>query len=190
MIVEGVVTSQSSDGVLNVAPMGPIVQGDFASLILRPFQSSTTCENLAATRCGVFHVVDSVELLARSAISQLTEVPPTRPATTVNGEILLNCCRWFEFRVTDCDLNAPRTVMQTEIVARGEERPFLGFNRARHAVLEAAIVATRVHLLHETDVRSQLTVLKSAVEKTGGLAESEAFAMLEDYIHESYKHSS
>ncbi len=189
MIVEGVVTSQNSDGVLNVAPMGPIVEGDFFSLILRPFQSSTTCENLTTTHCGVFHVVDSVELLARSAVGQLTEVPQTRPATSVDGRILLDCCRWFEFRVTDCDLSAARTVMQTEILARGEVRPFLGFNRARHAVLEAAILATRVHLLSESDISAQLTVLNSAVEKTGGLAESDAFAMLVNYINESYKHS-
>ncbi len=186
MIVEGVVTSQNADGVLNVAPMGPIVEGDFCSLLLRPFQSSTTCENLTTTRCGVFHVVDNVELLARTAVGQLTEVPRTRPATVINGRILLDCCRWFEFQVTACDLSAPRTVLQTEIVARGEQRPFLGFNRARHAVLEAAILATRVHLLSETEVKAQLAVLGSAVEKTGGVAESDAVAMLVDYINASY----
>ena len=37
MIVEGIVTSQNADGLMNVAPMGPIVHGDFESLTLRPF---------------------------------------------------------------------------------------------------------------------------------------------------------
>jgi len=189
MIVEGVVTSKNADGILNVAPMGPLVRGDFDSPILRPFQTSTTCDNLRTTRCGVFHVVDSIDVLARAAVGQLNERPPTRPAAVVDGHILRDCCRWFEFRVTNCDLSSSRTVMQTEIVARGEQRPFFGFNRARHAVLEAAILATRVHLLPEDEIRTQLTVLKSAVEKTGGVAESDAFAMLMNHINASYKHN-
>ena len=64
MIVEGIVTSVDTAGLLNVAPMGPIVVGDFASLLLRPFQPSTTFNNLAATGCGVFHVIDRVDVIS------------------------------------------------------------------------------------------------------------------------------
>ena len=187
MIVEGVVTSVDSAGQLNVAPMGPIVHGNFDSLTLRPFQTSTTFQNLQQTRCGVFHVVDDVTLLAQAAIGQLTEVPPTRPANTITGRILVDCCRWFEFRVTDFDVGDQRTVLQTGIVATGEVRPFFGFNRARHAVLEAAILATRVHLLDEQMIMDQFEVLKSAVDKTGEVAESEAFAMLQNYVAAAFE---
>lgn len=190
MIVEGVVTTLDSEGNLNVAPMGPIVEGDFSGLVLRPFQSSTTFRNLNQTGCGVFHVVDSIEILAQAAISKLTEAPPTRPASRINGRILTDCCRWFEFRITVSDVSEERSVMQAEIVAHGERRPFLGFNRARHAVLEAAILATRVHLLPQDEVSVQMTVLKSAVEKTGGVAETDAFKMLQDYIERSYEQTS
>ena len=65
MIVEGLVTSLDRDGRLNVAPMGPIVSGNFEALVLRPFQPSTTFDNLNATRCGVFHVVDRVEVIGK-----------------------------------------------------------------------------------------------------------------------------
>ncbi len=187
MIVEGVVTSQDSAGNLNVAPMGPVVEGDFAGLVLRPFQSSTTFDNLRQTRCGVFHVVDSVDLLARTAIGRLQNLPETQPATRISGRILADCCRWFEFRITDWDLSSERSRMQAEIVARGERRPFLGFNRARHAVLEAAILATRVHLLPRDEIECQMSVLESAVEKTGGVAETEAFSMLQDYMQQAYE---
>lgn len=189
MIVEGVVTSLDAAGNLNVAPMGPIVEGDFNNLVLRPFQSSTTFRNLHETRCGVFHVVDSVDLLARAAIGRLSEMPDTQPASCVDGRILNDCCRWFEFRITDCDLSAERSVMQAEIVARGEQRPFLGLNRARNAILEAAILATRVHLLPKDEIESQMTVLRSAVEKTGGVVETEAFTMLQDYTEQAYERS-
>lgn len=182
MIVEGVVTSLNSSGKLNIAPMGPRVEGDFVRLVLRPFKTSTTFRNLCETSCGVFHVVDTVELLARAAIGQLPQLPVTRPATRIDGRILADCCRWFEFRITDLDLRSERTRMSAEIVARGEQRPFTGFNRARHAVLEAAILATRVHLLPHDKIAAQMTVLKSAVEKTGGVAETETFDMLQKHI--------
>ena len=190
MIVEGVVTSVDSAGQLNVAAMGPVVQGDFAALLLRPYQSSTTFRNLNETGCGVFHVVDTVELLARAAIGRLTEIPATRPARAVAGRILEDCCRWFEFRITERDVSDERSVMQAEIVASGEQRPFLGFNRARHAVLEAAILATRVHLLRRAEVASALSFLEPAVHKTGGAAEQEAFRMLQTYVHEFYERDS
>jgi hypothetical protein len=72
--------------------------------------------------------------------------------------------------------------MPSTIVHRGERRPFFGFNRARHAVLEAAILATRLHLLSRAEVLSALVSMRSAVEKTGGPAELSAFAMLEEFI--------
>jgi len=185
MIVEGVVTSLNSAGQLNVAPMGPAVEGDFSGLVLRPFQTSTTFKNLNETRCGVFHVVDTVEILAQAAIGRLNELPATQSAIEINGRVLLDCCRWFEFRVIEQDLSSERTVMKAEIVAQGERRPFLGFNRARHAVLEAAILATRVHLLPRNEMTTLMSILKPAVEKTGGAAETMAFAMLQNYIDQA-----
>jgi hypothetical protein len=72
--------------------------------------------------------------------------------------------------------------MPSTIVHRGERRPFFGFNRARHAVLEAAILATRLHLLSSEEVLSALIPMRSAVEKTGGPSELSAFEMLEEFI--------
>ena len=135
----------------------------------------------------MFHVVDTVDLLAKAAIGQLTEPPATQAATNVNGRVLTDCCRWFEFRITERDLGSQRAVMRAEIVAQGEHRPFFGFNRARHAVLETAILATRVHLHSRAEIAPQLIVLKAAVEKTGGVAETEAFNMLQNYIDRSCK---
>ncbi len=182
MIVEGIVTSIDAGGHLNVAPMGPIIVGDFASLLLRPFQPSTTFSNLAATRCGVFHVVDRVEIIARAAIGRLSELPAVEPATKIDGFVLKDCCRWFEFTVDSVDASDARSRMPSSIVHRGERRPFFGFNRARHAVLEAAILATRLHLLSPQHILDMISLLEPAVEKTGGTEEKSAFAMLKDFV--------
>lgn len=182
MIVEGIVTSVDSAGHLNVAPMGPIVEGDFHSLILRPFQPSTTFNNLASTRCGVFHIVDRVDIIARAAIGKLTELPPVEPAQHVNGWVLADCCRWFEFEIDSVDDSDARSRMISRIVHRGTRRPFLGFNRARHAVLETAILATRLHLLPHEYVAQAVAFLEPAVEKTGDAEEKDAFELLRNFI--------
>ncbi len=189
MIVEGIVTSVNEAGHLNVAPMGPIVLGDFASLLLRPFQPSTTFNNLATMRCGVFHVVDRVELIAQAAIGKLTVLPAVEPANVIDGFVLQDCCRWFEFTVDSVDTAEARSQMPSTIVHRGERRPFFGFNRARHAVLEAAILSTRLHLLSRQHVLSMIESLESAVEKTGGSEEKLAFAMLKEFVVSSQKNA-
>jgi hypothetical protein len=68
------------------------------------------------------------------------------------------------------------------VVHRGVRREFVGFNRARHAVLEAAILATRVHLLPAGQIRDELARLQVLVDKTAGPREQEAWALVSAYI--------
>jgi len=182
MIVEGIVTSIDLHGSLNVAPMGPVVTGNFDGLLLRPFQPSTTFNNLSATRRGVFHVVDQVDVIAQAAIGRLKELPDVEPAAIVDGYVLKDCCRWFEFTVDSVDTSEARSQMPCTIIHRGERRPFWGFNRARHAVLETAILATRLHLLPREEILTTILFLQPAVEKTGDEKELAAFRMLYDFI--------
>ena len=188
MIVEGLLTTVDSAGNLNVAPMGPIVDGDFAALTLRPFRGSTTYENLLATKVAVFHIVDSVDLIAEAAIRKLSRnrIPPTKPAAKIAGFVLEDCCRYFELQVTECDISEARSSMTAKVVLQQERRPHFGFNRARHAVIEAATLATRVHILPKSEIESAIQFLKPAVEKTGGPVETGAFQMLVTYIEEHF----
>jgi hypothetical protein len=68
------------------------------------------------------------------------------------------------------------------VVHTGTRREFLGFNRARHAVLEAAILATRTHLLPAEEIRAAFERLQVIVDKTAGPREQEAMAMLTEYV--------
>lgn len=186
MIVEGLLTSTDSEGILNVAPMGPIVHNDFQSLTLRPWAGSTTFENLLATKRGVFHLVDHVSTIAEAAIRRLKHVPPTMPAERIEGLVLDDCCRWFEFQISDIDTSHERSEMTAQIVHSATRRPFRGFNRAKHAVIETAILATRLHLLPKAEIESAIRFLSPAVVKTGGDEELAAFDMLEQYIQNFY----
>ncbi len=188
MILEGIVTSLSGADVLNVAPMGPEVAAGpgMDRFVLRPFRTSTTFANLKARGEGVLHVTDDVLLLAQAAIgAALDPFPATRPATMVDGAILSDCCRYYEFRVVEVDDREDRTRIAVETVAQGRVRDFFGFNRAKHAVLEAAILATRTQWLPLRDLLKEFRKLEVLVQKTGGPAEHAAFHLLFEFLREA-----
>ncbi len=171
MILEGIVTTLSRDGELNIAPMGPRISPDLnmAQFVLSPFRTSTTYHNLKAGGEGVFHVTDDVLLLAQTAIGAATrQVPATRPADVIAGHILVDACRYYEFRVVELDDREERTTVVVETVAQGRNRDFFGFNRAKHAVVEAAILATRVAWLPRDELLAEFRKLGVLVDKTGG----------------------
>lgn len=185
MILEGIVTTQNAAGKLNVAPMGPIVDAAMQTFVLRPFQTSTTYGNLKIHPFGVFHVVDDVLLLAKAAIGRLVDPPETFPAITIPGQVLKSACRWYEFRVESLDESTERTQIEASVIHAGRLRDFFGFNRAKHAVLEAAILATRIHLLPADEILTQFDALRPPVDKTASEQERVAFELLDEYVKEA-----
>ena len=75
--------------------------------------------------------------------------------------------------------------IEAEVVHSGWTRDFFGFNRAKHAVVEAAILATRLHLLPLAEVAAEFKKLRAIVGKTGGLAEFAAMDLLEAKLREA-----
>ena len=184
MILEGIVTTLNDDGTPNVAPMGPLVDDGITRLVLRPYQTSRTYRNLKRSAGGVFHITDDVELLAHAATNTLHELPALVEARSIPGFILVDACRWYAFRVRELEDAEPRTTIHCEVIDQGYQRDFIGFNRAKHAVLEAAILATRIGILPAAQIADEMRRLESPVEKTGGEQERRAFAFLREYIRE------
>jgi hypothetical protein len=182
VILEGIVTTINADGSANISPMGPEVDAAMRQLVLKPFQTSTTYANLKRTGQGVFHVTDDVELLAQAAVGTPDPLPRLIRSSAVDGWILADSCRWYAFRTTMIDDSQQRTRIEAEVVAEDRIRDFFGFNRARHAVLEAAILATRTGLLPADEIFAQLERLRPLVDKTGGASEQRAWSFLERVI--------
>jgi hypothetical protein len=180
MILEGLVTTTNPDGSPHLAPMGPAVDGPtFARFVLRPFPTSHTFRNLARYGEGVLHVTDDVLLVAKAAVGAVEAFPPTTPAVRVSGFVLAESCRAFEFVVRAVDESQQRVRLEADVVHEHRLRDFFGFNRAKHAVVEAAILATRLHLLPAAEVEAEFMRLRVVVDKTGGPAEHEAMSFLE-----------
>ncbi len=178
MIIESIVTTMDGAGAINFAPMG--VEWGEAAIVLKPFLETTTYRNVAASGVAVVNLTDDVMLFAQGAIS--SPQFPWVPAVTIRGAVLEAACSWREIEVESVDATPPRSRIEARVRHAGTRREFLGFNRARHAVLEAAILATRTHLIPAEEIRSDFGRLQVIVDKTAGPREHEAMAMLTDYV--------
>ena len=178
MIIESILTTLDAGGKVNFAPMG-VEWGD-AEIVIKPFLETTTFRNLRDTGAAVVNVTDDVMLFARGATADVQF--PAVPASVVRGVVLEAACSWREVEVRSVDATPPRARIVTAVVHRGFRREFLGFNRARHAVLEAAILATRTHLLPAEQIREEFARLQVIVDKTAGPREREAMTLLAEYV--------
>jgi hypothetical protein len=178
MIIESIVTSLAADGAVNFAPMG-VEWGD-PTIVLKPFLATTTFRNVSETRAAVVNITDDVMLFAQGAIS--SPQFPWLPATVVKGAVLEAACSWRELEVVSIDDTPPRSRIAARVVHRGVRREFIGFNRARLAVLEAAILATRTRLLPAEQIEADYARLQVIVDKTAGPREREAMALLTDHV--------
>ena len=128
VILEGIVTTISPEGSINIAPMGPQI------------------------------------------------------GATMERFVLADACRYYEFRVASLDDSGQRVLIDCEVLHTARLRDFFGFNRAKHAVVEAAILATRVHLLPPDEIEAEYRKLAVIVGKTGGPQEREAFEWLQRHV--------
>lgn len=182
MILEGIVTTLNEDGSANVSPMGPLVDREITRLVLRPYKTSRTYRNLKRVSKGILHVTDDVELLAHAAVGRFEPPPRLLPHKSSGGFLLADCCRWFAFEVATLFDQTDRTTIECQVIDSGRVRDFFGFNRAKHAVVEAAILATRVHILPADQIQEELARLAIMVDKTAGDQERRAFDFLRQHI--------
>jgi hypothetical protein len=178
VIIETILTTMAADGVINFAPMG--VEWGEAELIIKPFLETTTFRNVVASRAAVVNLTDDVMLFAQGALTSAQFA--WQPAVVVRGAVLEAACSWREVEVATIDDTPPRSRIACRVVHHGTRREFLGFNRARHAVLEAAILATRTHLLPAAEIASELARLQIIVDKTAGPREREAMAFVAGHV--------
>lgn len=179
MIVETIFSTLDPIGQPNFAPMGVILMDD--AMTIRPYRDTQTCRNILSTRYGVVNISDDVLAYVQSGLYHT--VLPHVKAQMIPGVVFLGACSWREVEVIEDDGSPERAEFHCRELYRGWNRDFLGFCRARNAVIEAAILATRIHL-HDKDIlMSELEKFRLIVEKTGDDKEKEAFSLVRDYVN-------
>ncbi len=180
MIIEGLLTTSNADGSPHIAPMGPVVDESLSQWQLRPFQSSETFANLQLEGICVFHVVDDVLPLVQTALSLPTDLQCSK--SELGGWVIDSACHWYCLETVAWDLSQARSQASMRLVGSRVLRPFWGWNRAKHACIEATILATRIHLTSRAHVLSELERLESAVQKTGGSQELAAWKCIDTFV--------
>jgi uncharacterized protein len=184
VIVETVVSTLNQAGEVNFAAMG-VVWGDEV-ITIRPYTNTRTYKNLAASGEAVVNVTDNVLIFAKSALSR--ERFEALPARSIQGMILKDTCFWREVAVERIFAPPPvagvpgRAEVVTRVVGRGEARQFAGLCRAKHAVVEASILASRIRWHSGEEIQGELERLAILVKKTGGPEEGQAMDFIRAHV--------
>jgi hypothetical protein len=176
-IRECIVTTLTPAGEPHLAPLGLIADGE-GGWIAAPFHPSQTLSNLRA----VPELTVSLTLEVRIFAGLLTGRRdwPLRPAARLRPPRLAAALAHEECRVVAVQEDPLRPRFRLEVVHAETHAPFPGFNRAQAAVIEAAILFSRRHLLPRPEIEAELARLAPLIEKTAGAAEAEAWAWLSE----------
>ena len=183
-LIETVVTTTGSDGVVNCAAMGVRWLDD--ELVFWPFDTTRTLRNLRYRGEAVVHLTDDVLLFVESALGHPR--PTMRAASAVAGSVIEEASSWREVVVTEItptDDRMSRSRVRARVVATGTgARQPQGLCRARHAAVEASIFASRLKWLGGERVWAELDRLQELVDKTAGPRERAAMAYVRHYVAE------
>ncbi len=177
-ILETIVATKNADGSFHVRPYGLHRDGD--DWLFLPFRPSPAIDNLRRHRFAVVSAPRDVRVLAGFLTGRADW--PTVPADRIDGVRLADCFSHMELEAVDFTDDAVRPRFRCRVVHQASHHPFLGFNRAQAAVLEAAILSTRLGMLPAEKIETEMAHHRISIEKTAGEAEREAFGWIEEKI--------
>ena len=179
-IDEVIVTTLSANGGAHSAPMG--ITRSNGQVLIQPFKPSTTYDNLKAHRQCTINYTDDVRVFAGAVTGRRTW--NTLPCQQIEGEYLEQALAHIELELVIFDDSDPRASFTGTIIKEVMHAPFRGFNRAQNAVIEAAVLTSRLNILPEDKIKQEISYLRLAIEKTGGDRERQAWGWLMDKIED------
>jgi hypothetical protein len=177
-IVETIVTTMDAGGQVHVAPLGLIEDG--AHWIVGPFKPSRTLDNLRAHPFVTASHTDDVRVFAGCVTGRKDWA--TVPAVKIAGGRLKDCVAHWELKVVKVIEDEVRPRFVCERLLSESHKPWEGFNRAQAAVLELAVLTTRLKMLAPEKIENELKYLEIAISKTAGPQEREAWGWLIEKI--------
>jgi hypothetical protein len=177
-IVETIVTTENAAGEVHIAPLGLIEDGEH--WVIAPFRPSRTLDNLLANPCAVASHTDDVRVIAGCITGRKSW--PLVSADKVKGKRLRDAVSHWELKVESVVEDAQRPRFACRLVSSASHRPWSGYNRAQAAVLELAVLSTRLNMLPPGKVENELKYLEIAISKTAGERELEAWRWLMERI--------
>jgi hypothetical protein len=175
-IFETVITTVDRDGRPHIAPMG--VRYRDGAVLLMPFKPSTTLDNIIATRHAVLNRVVDPRVFA-GCVTGRKDWPTVPLDRCVRLEAALS---HIELELTQWADDRARPVLTMACRDERQHRPFLGLNRAQAAVVEGAVLVSRLHMLPTEKVEAEMAYLQIAIDKTAGAEAHEAWGWLQQAV--------
>lgn len=178
MIYETIVSTINSQGKAHVTPFGIRMQEGL--IVISPYKPSTTLENILATGYAVVNMTDDVRVFAGALTGR--EVWSLLPAEKIQGNRLADALAHKELKLVKIEEDAIRPQLFMQVVHEAQHAAFQGFNRAQAAVIELAVLVSRLKRLPMEKIQQEMDYLRIAIEKTAGARELEAWAWLTEAV--------
>ena len=182
MIRESIVTTTGLTGLVHMAPIGLIADGE--GWIIAPFRPSKTLDNLRDVPFAVANYTDDVRIFAGCLTGR--HQWPTAESDEVPVQRLAGALAHAELAVDRVTEDEERPRFHCRVLRVATHAPFMGLNRAQAAVIEAAILLSRLEMLPRDKIEHEIAYLQIAVSKTAGAAEQEAWQWLMESIAARY----
>lgn len=178
MIYETILTTVNDDGSPHIAPFG--IREQDGHIIIAPFRPSSSLENLLRTGRAVVNATDDVRIFAGCLTDRRDW--PVRRAEQIDGWVLDAALTHRELELLSVKDDDMRPELTFQVIHEVLHAPFRGFNRAQAAVLEAAVLVSRLHMLHIGKIETEIQYLSIAIDKTAGEAERMAWNWLMERV--------
>ena len=182
MIFETIISTVNSQGDAHITPFG--IQMQDGLVVISPYKPSATLENILATQHAVMNLTDDVRVFAGALTRRQTW--SLTPAEKVTGYRLTETLAHKELKLVKINEDTLRPQLFLEVVHEVQHQSFMGFNRAQAAVIELAVLASRLNMLAKDKVLSEMQYLQIAVDKTAGERELQAWAWLTEKVENFY----
>lgn len=182
MIFETIISSINSQGDVHVAPFGIQIQDGL--VVISPYKPSVTLNNILTTQYAVMNLTDDVRVFSGALTRR--QAWTLMPAEKITGYRLADSLVHKELKLVKVQEDALRPQLFLEVLHVVQHRPFQGFNRAQAAVIELAVLVSRLQMLPKDKVLSELNYLQIAIDKTAGERELQAWRWLAEKIENFY----
>ena len=173
-IRECIVTTVNRAGRVHIAPLGIIAQDD--GWVIAPFRPSTTLDNLTQVPFAVASYTDDVRIFAGCLTGRKDW--PTVPLAGFAVPRLAAALAHSALKVESVADDGARPRHFCRVLDEAVHAPFTGLNRAKAAVLELAILVSRLGMLPVEKIDAEIAYLTIAIDKTAGPQEREAWDWL------------
>lgn len=178
MIYETIVTTVDAQGLPHIAPFG--IREREGLTVIAPFKPSTTLENLLTRRQAVVNFTDDVRIFAGALTGRYEW--SVFPANAIEGFVLQAALAHRELELVEVLEDELRPQLLFRTVHEEMHAGFRGFNRAQAAVIELAVLVSRLHMLPMAKIDAEIAYLQIAVQKTAGEREQQAWTWLMERV--------